>query len=62
MIEYIANSKHICTHFKNNLKINHNLFLNEKSYYRKKGNKKMILISKKYFMKYYPKQALCSCT
>lgn len=61
MIEYIVNSKHICTHFKNNFKINHNLFLNEKSYYRKKGNKKNDFNFKK-VLQYYPKQALCSCT
>lgn len=55
MIVYIVNLKYICIYFKNNFKINYDLFLNEKSYYRKKGNKKMILILKKYFMKYYLK-------
>lgn len=55
MIEYIVNLKYICIYFKNNFKINYNLFLNENCYYRKKGNKKMILILKKYFMKYYLK-------
>lgn len=40
MIEYIVNSKHICTHFKNNFKINHNLFLMRKVITEKREIKK----------------------
>lgn len=40
MIEYSVKSKHTYTNFKNKFKINHILFQNEKSYYRKKEIKK----------------------